>query len=111
MSSDERSPAKSECLEEEPEVYRVESAGVVPSGNIGIEKIIEAILVVMLENSLCGTFYAVGFGVLIAVFLIDIFERKEFIGLVTEYFSCLFLKIFIVFSHDISFVFPAIIGT
>ena len=52
----------------------MESAGVVPAGNIGIEKIVVAILVVMLEYALDGTFYAVCFSVLIAFLFIYIFE-------------------------------------
>ena len=40
MSSDERSPAKSECLEEEPEVHRVEVARVIPARDIRIEPVI-----------------------------------------------------------------------
>ena len=100
MSSDKRSPAKSECLKEEPEVYRVESAGIVPSGNIGVEKIIVAVLVVVLEYAFDSTFYAVCFCILIAFFLVNIFEGKEFIGFVTEDLSCLFFEIGIAVCHN-----------
>ena len=52
----------------------MESAGIVPAGNIGIEKIVIAILVVMLEYTLCGTLYSVCFSVLIAFLFVYILE-------------------------------------